>query len=347
MDINYFRKITATLTIAGLVVLSFFLLKSILLSIIFGFILAFMFSPVYDFFLKITKSKNLSAAFLCLLLLALIILPLWFFTPTLIDESIKFYRTAQNLDVVSILKKISPALFASQEFSQEVGSIIKSFITKIANSVMNYFSNIILEFPVIIMQIFVIFFTFFFALRDKDKIIEYVKSLLPFSKEIEKKLLESTKNITSSILYGQVIIGLIQGIILGVGLFIFKIPNPLMLTILAILVGILPIVGPSLVGVPVAIFLFAKGNSFSAFGILIFTLFSVLSDQFLRPLFVAKRTKLHTAIVLVGMIGGFLFFGVLGFILGPLILAYLIIIIEIYRNKPLPAVLIQESDKNK
>jgi predicted PurR-regulated permease PerM len=47
------------------------------------------------------------------------------------------------------------------------------------------------------------------------------------------------------------------------------------------------------------------------------------------------------------MIGGFFFMGILGFILGPLILAYLIIIIEIYRSKSMPAVLIQEPDKKK
>jgi len=44
---------------------------------------------------------------------------------------------------------------------------------------------------------------------------------------------------------------------------------------------------------------------------------------------------MHPLLSLTGMIGGFFFFGILGFILGPLILAYVIIILEIYRGKEL------------
>ncbi len=343
MDENYFRKVTATVVISVLVVLSFFLLKPILLSIILGFILAFIFSPVYDLVYRWTKSKNFPAAIICALLLAAIILPLWFFTPMIIDESIKLYRASQQLDIVTPLKNLFPSLFGSQEFSQEVGSITHSFITKITNSLMNYLSNLILDFPTIMMHIFVVFFTFFYTLRDKKKIIGYIKSLLPFSEEVEKKLFDLTKDITSSVLYGQVVLGFIQGIILGVGLFVFNIPNPFLLTLIAILAGVLPLVGPSLVGVPVAIFLLIGGNGFATLGILGFTLLSSLSDPFLRPFLVSKKTKLHTALVLTGMIGGFLLFGILGFILGPLIIAYLIIVIEVYRNKPLSSVLIQAS----
>lgn len=347
MDEAYFRKATTTVILTVLIILSFFLLKPILLSIIMGFILAFMFSPIYNKLHQLTKSKNIPAIIICILFLLLIILPLWFFTPTLIDESVKLYRASQELDIVTPLKNIFPSLFASQEFSQEIGSVMQSFITKLTNSLMNYLSSIILDFPMIIMQVAVIFFAFFYALRDKEQIINYIKSLLPFSKEIEKKLFESTRDITFSVLYGQVILGMIQGAILGLGFFIFGVPNALVLLILAVLVGILPIVGPTLVGVPVAIFLLIANNPIAAVGILIFTLISSVSDNFLRPLLVSRKTKLHTALVLTGMIGGFLLFGVLGFILGPLILAYLIIIIEVYRNKNLPKVLIQETDKDK
>ena len=48
------------------------------------------------------------------------------------------------------------------------------------------------------------------------------------------------------------------------------------------------------------------------------------------------------SIVLIGMLRGYFFFGILGFILGPLVLAYLLIILEIYRNKRIPGVLVQE-----
>jgi predicted PurR-regulated permease PerM len=342
MDERYFRKITTIGIILALIVLSFFLLKPILLSIVAGFLLAFIFSPLHNLFLKIIKSKGISAAIICILLLTIILLPIWFFTPTIIDESIKIYRAAQQLDLVTPLKNIFPSLFASEEFSQEVGSMLHSFIVNITNSLMNYLSTIILEFPSIAAQFLVVFFSFYYALKDRESLINYIKGLLPFSKEVEKKLFDSTKKITSSVLYGQVLIGLVQGIILGIGFFLFGVSNPFILTVVSMFLCALPMVGPIFMGIPVAIFLLIGGNSISAFGILIFTAISSFSDNFTRPFFISRSAKLHNGLILIGTIGGFILFGVLGFVLGPLILAYLVIIIETYRNKNIPSVLIQD-----
>ena len=90
--------------------------------------------------------------------------------------------------------------------------------------------------------------------------LNYIKSLLPFSKYVETRLLEYSKGITSSVLYGQVVIGIIQGIIAGIGFFIFGVPNALVLALLTALVGVIPLIGPWLVWVPIDIYLFATGN---------------------------------------------------------------------------------------
>ncbi len=345
MDDSFVRKATTVSIVAILLFLSFLLVKPILMSIIVGILLAFIFAPVYNLLYKLTKLKNISVLIICILLLAIIILPIWFFTPFLIDQSIKLYRASQQLDIVTPLKNIFPSIFASDEFSAQIGSAIHSFITNITNSLMNYFSKLLLNFPTIVLNIFVVFCTFFFVLRDKETIIDYIRSLLPFSKDVEKKLFTSTKDITYSVLYGQIMLGSIQGAILAAGLFLFGVPNALLLSVLGLFAGILPVIGPSLVGVPVVIHLILAGNYFSAFGITLFTIASSWSDTILRPMLVAKRMKLNTGIALIGMIGGFLLFGVLGFILGPLIIAYLIIIIEIYRSKEVPGILIQEAPK--
>lgn len=344
MDDAFFRKVTTTIVLAILVVLSFFLLKPILLSIITGFILTFIFSPVYNKLFKLTKSNNFSSIFICLFLLALIIIPLWFLTPVIIDESIKLFIASQQLDIINPLKAVFPTLFSSEAFSEQAGIALQSFVTKITSSLMTYLSDLLLDFPTIILHIVITFFTLFYTLKDKEKIISYIKSVLPFSKDVEKKLFDSTKDITSSVLFGYVIIGVIQGIILGIGLFIFQVPNAFLLSIFAVLVGILPVLGPSLVGIPTAAFLFVEGNSFAGWGILIFTLVSSLSDYLIRPLLVSKRAKLPTALILVGMVGGFLMFGILGFILGPLVIAYLIIVVELFKPKQTPSALAPESE---
>jgi predicted PurR-regulated permease PerM len=342
MDDPYFKKITTAVILAILIVLAFFLLKPILLSIIVGFILAFSFTPTYNWLNKYIKSKNICSFLICFSLILLIILPIWFLTPVLINQSVKFYLTFQEVDFITPLKNIFPSLFASEEFSIEIGFAIKSFVTNTTNSLVNLFSQLIFNFPNLFLQFLVAFFTFFFVLKDKEKVISYIKSLLPFSKDVEKKLFKSSKDITSSVIYGQIIIGVVQGIFAGLGFFIFGVPNALLLTLFAALAGIIPIIGPAIIWVPVAIYLFVTGDTFSALGIVIFGFFSSTVDNFLRPMFIAKRTMMHPALILIGMIGGFFLFGVLGFILGPLIIAYLLIILEIYRNKKIPGILIKQ-----
>ncbi len=339
MEDDYIKKIISVIILLTLIVLAFLLLKPILISIILGIILAFVFYPIYKWMNKYLISGNVTSFILCIILLILIILPLWFLTPILIDQSFKIYQTAQQTDFVTPLTNIFPNILASEEFSVEVGSIIHSFVTRTANSFVNGLSDLILDFPIIFLQLMVVFFTFFFVLRDRIEMVEYVRSLIPFSKDVQNKLFESSRAITTSVLYGQVIIGILQGIVLGIGLFLFAVPNALFITLLAILAGVLPIIGTMIVWLPVMIILFIAGNSFAAIGVLIFGTLSSSMDNVLRPIIVSRMTKMNSSIVLIGMIGGLFMFGILGLILGPLILAYLLILLEFYRNKKIPAIL--------
>ena len=338
MEDIYFRKIMATIIFVLLAILSFFILKPILMAIITALILAFIFNPIYQFFSKKTHSKDFSAFLMCAFLIALIVLPFWFLTPLLIDQSFKFYVAAQEIDIITPLKTFFPSLFASEQFSNELARLMKQFIANLANSFFNILSNIILNSPKLLLYSFVVIFTFYFALRDQEYFIVYIKSLLPFSKEIENKLFNTSRDLASSVIYGQVIVGIIQGLIIGVGFFIFKVPNALFLTLFACLTSIIPMLGPFVVWVPVSFYVIIAGNNFFAFGIIIFGLIASTIDNILRPLIVSKRANLPTFLILIGMVGGLFMFGILGFILGPLILAYLIIIIEIFRKgKTFPA----------
>ncbi len=342
MEENYFKKITTSIILVILLALSFFILKPILLSIIFGILFAFILSPAHSWLLKKIHSANLSVILISIFLLLLLILPMWFLTPILIDQSLKIYFSTQQMDFVTPLKNIFPSVFASEEFSREVGSIIYSFVNRTINSFVNAISGLILNFPQIMLQLLVAFFTFYFVLRDKDKLLAYVKSLLPFSKEVEAKLFKQTKGITVSVLYGQVVVGMIQGLIAGAGFFIFSVPNYLFLTFLAVVAGIFPVVGTTIIWAPVVIYSFVTGNTLQALGVLVFGSVATFIDNILKPVFISQRTSMPTSIILIGMIGGFFLFGILGFVIGPLILAYLLIILDIYRNKRVPGLLVQE-----
>src|SRR3970282_2356462 len=147
IDEAYFDRVMTAIILVALIVFSFLLLRPILLSIIFGLLLAFIFIPIYDLLQKIIKSKNISASIIMVLLLFLIFLPIWFLTPILIDQSFKIFQTTLQIDFVTPLKELFPKSFASEQFSTTISSVLSSFLIKTANSVVNSFTNILLNLP--------------------------------------------------------------------------------------------------------------------------------------------------------------------------------------------------------
>jgi len=342
MDDEDLKKITAGLILALLGVLAFLILKPILISLIFGIILAVVFSPVYDWSLKYIRSENLSAFLTCLLLILLMIIPFWFLTPILVKQSFEVYLASQQIDFVTPLKTVFPSFFTSDQFASEIGSVLHSFVTNAANSLVNSFSKLILNFPTIMLQLLVVFFTFFFIVRDKDVFFTYTKNILPFSRPLKDKLFKSSREITLSVVYGQILIGMIQGLIVSIGFFVFGINNAVILSLFAFIAGIFPIIGTTIVWLPIVIYLLIAGNTLSALGIAFFGLIANVIDNVLRPIFVSKFTHMHPLLVLIAMIGGFLFFGILGFIIGPLVFAYGFIMLEVYRGKEIEGIFIRE-----
>ena len=144
---DYLKKLAAPIVLVILIVLSFLLLKPILMSIIAGIILAYIFSPVYKKISKITKLKNISAILICAFLIFVIIIPFWFLIPIVIEQSIKIYFASQQIDFMTPLQQLFPSLFSSPEFTSEMSGIIHSFVTKITSSLMNGLSQLLVNFP--------------------------------------------------------------------------------------------------------------------------------------------------------------------------------------------------------
>jgi len=100
------------------------------------------------------------------------------------------------------------------------------------------------------------------------------------------------------------------------------------------LVAVIPFIGAWIGWLPTVIYLFAAGRPEAGIGLLIYAILIIsLIDNVLRTIIVSRKTKINSAIVIIGMIGGLFAFNILGLILGPLVLAYVLLIIEIYRKK--------------
>ena len=333
LEKEQFNTILTYVIVIGLFILAFLIIKPIIYSIIFGALLGYIFYPVYLWILPKTKSKNASALSISIGLLILITLISLVIVGSLLKQAVDFSVYLKGVDFKETIKKTLPDFIFTSEASETVMQTIKSSLTAILEKFITKLGDFILNTPALLLHVFIVFSIFFFALRDGEEALEYFKSLTPFKKETQEKFFKHFKDITQSLLVGGIVIGVIQGLVTGAGYFIFAVPNALLLTLLTIIVGIIPLIGPPVVWIPVDIYLFAVGRTGAGVGLLIYGLIVINSvDTVLRPIIVSRKTQINSGIVLIGMIGGLFAFGVLGLLIGPLILAYILLIIEIYKK---------------
>ncbi len=328
------KKVSMLVIIIALGVLAFLVIRPVITSVIAALILAYLFMPLHKKVVQLVRNKTVAASVILTILLIIIIIPTWFLIPIIIDQIFQMFRYTQTLDVQEILLALFPT--ASEQFSVQAGVAVNSFISKVSALALNSLVAVFLDVPMISLHLFIICFVFFFALRDHQALNEFVTGLSPFGQSKEKILVKHFRDITDSVIYGQIIIGLVQGALAGIGFLIFGIKNALVLTILATILSITPIVGPFIIWVPVSVYLFTTGSSGVAFGYLLYNLIIVSTiDNVLRSYLVSRRTNLSPAVILVGMMGGIFIFGIMGFILGPLILAYFLVFLKSYKEKGL------------
>jgi predicted PurR-regulated permease PerM len=338
------KEITRFWTIASILILGtlvFLLVRPVLISIVAGLVLAYVFIPVYRWFLKIVRYKALSATIVLILLGAIIIVPIWYILPTAINQFFDIFRLSQSIDITGFIQSLFPT--ASLDFVRQAGITSAALLNKASATVLDSMVSFFSEAPVLIMNILVVGFVFFFGLRDNEDLIKIAKEISPLNKVKEQLLIQQFKDITDSIIYGQFVIGIAQGLLAGIGFLIFGVDKAILLTIMTMFFSVIPILGPYVVYIPVAITIFASGDTSSGIAYLIYNLAIVSTlDNFLRTYIVSKKTKMNSAVVFIGMIAGLFMFGIIGLLIGPLILAYFLILIQLYKEKNLSSLFVRE-----
>ncbi len=326
------KRLSMLILIVILCFIAFFVVRPVLIAAISGLILAYIFTPVYKRINKTITNKNLAAAIISILIIAVILIPLWFILPSIIQQIFELFAYYQTIDISLVVRSILPS--ASEKFLSQATLTLSNLVNTITLYVSKSMFDFILNVPSLLVDFFVLAFVFFYSLRDSDKLKEFAKSVSPLSKANERVLVKQFKDMTDTIIYGQIIIGIVQGICAGVGFALFGIKSSLILTLLAILFSIIPFVGPSIVWGPVNIYLFASGKIGLGVAYLMYNILVVsVIDNVIRSHLISKKTNISPAIIIVGMIGGVYLFNIIGLILGPLILAYLITLLESFRDK--------------
>lgn len=328
------RKVITLVILIGLLVLTFLILRPFFPAIFLGLIIAYFLQWPTKKLTKLIKSKGISAAIICAVFVIVLAVLLYFLAQTTITEAFNVYLSIGKVDFSGFLHNIVNFFFPkSPEIASQISTTLQVTITDLVKSYVDSVKKILTNIPSLFVNFFITFFVAFYGLRDGDKIVYYAKEILPFQSEINDKFARRSKEIASTIIYGQVIVGIIQGIATGIGFYIFGASSPLFFTLLAMFFAMLPLLGAWVIWIPVSLLLIATGHTMNGIFLLIYGLLVVSTiDHIVRPFIVGKKGTMNPVIILLGMIGGLAIMGPVGLVVGPIILEYALIFIELYRT---------------
>ena len=316
------------------------MIRQFLMAIFLAGIFSALAHPLYSRFEQWFKGRRVLASLTTLLILVLLVLlPLAGLMGIVTAQAIKVGESVtpwiqerlSEPDALSsflwnipFFSKIEPYReLILQKAGEMVGSISGFLISSI--------STVTLGTVNILFMTFILLYTMFFFLMDGDKLLAKILYYLPLKDQDERRMLEKFTAVTRSILKGTAMIGILQGSLAGLAFAVMGIGNAVFWGTIMTVLSIIPSIGSALVWGPAAIIMAVGGHYAKAVGLVVFCGLVVGSlDNFLRPRLVGRDTQMHDLLILFATMGGLFMFGILGFIIGPIVAALFVTIWEIY-----------------
>jgi predicted PurR-regulated permease PerM len=316
-------------------------LSPFLNTIAWAMVLSITFYPLYRLFLKLIKRPWAASLVTLFIILIIILGPFSYIVGSLVNEITDVYSSIEERGFETITKiqehprfaglfeKISSyKIFEGFDLQQGTVKTLKSIGRSIAQSTKDVFKNAV----VLLISFIIMCFTIFYFLKDGLTLVNFIKKLLPFSKEQKEQLEQRVKEMVVAAIYGGLAVGVAQGMLGGIAFFIFGLPSPVFWGTAMAIFSLVPLFGCFTVWGPAGIYLLLTGSYAKGIGLLLYGVLVISSiDNIIKPLVIGGRTGLHILLVFFSVLGGINYFGFVGFILGPLITALCLSLFEIYK----------------
>lgn len=244
--------------------------------------------------------------------------------PELIDQGLP---TNEELDAI-----IDQLPFAEElrPYQDQITEKLAEFAGNVGNFLFNGLRAATTGTASFFFHFFIMLYAMFFFLISGESILRRILYYMPLSHQDESLMLERFISVTLATIKGTLVIGGIQGGLAGIAFALFGIPSATFWGAVMAVLSIIPAVGPALVWIPAVIYLLVIGETGAAIGLTAVCFLIGFIDNFLRPILVGREAKMSDLMVLLSTLGGLALFGIVGFIVGPLIAALFLTIWDIY-----------------
>lgn len=300
-------------------------------------IAAIILTPVERRVKKFIKSERLSALAMLILVLIVIVVPLFTVSVVMVNQAAEIIDTSLQED--SWIRSLN---ITDNQFISSLPPVVQTEIRNIdvvglgknaAEWIFSRLGNLFSSTARLLFHVVIFLISLYYFLADREKINQLVQDLSPFKDTLDVSIMKRIVNTVRSVVFGALVIAILKAILAMVGLAIFGVPGSVLWGAMVAVTSQIPMLGAALILGPAVIYLVVIGDIGAAVGLAIWSVLVVgLVDNFLAPKLVGSKTKMHELLILVSILGGLQVFGPIGFIVGPTILAAVMVVVELYKS---------------
>jgi len=341
MDRKVFTAVLLAVFVVGLVVLTFALFRPFLLAVLWATALAIVSYGPYQRLARLLKGRRtVAAGLMTLAMLAVILAPFAAIAIHFLEDFgvlVEELRPASlKLRFENVLKHDWVQAFLSwggasqDEMLQWIREKALSWAKPVMGLVGDAFGYVLR----LALGVAFVSFSLFYFYRDGPIAVRLVRDLVPMSDDDRDMILRDVRGAIIAAVRGGLLTALVQGVLGWIILFILNIPSPVVWASLIALASLIPVVGTALIWAPMAMLItlegdVARGVVLAGYGVLVIG----MADNFLRPLLVGQHMEAHPLLLFFGTMGGIAMFGFAGIILGPVVVAFLIVSTRLFRRE--------------
>ena len=332
------------LALAAVSVAFTYLMLPFFAVILWACIIALVFYPMHAKILsRVSERENLAALITLLLCIVIAVTPALFLFSSFIKQGTAVYQQLESGQIKPSLwlEQIRTAFPQIDQLLQMIGLDISTLKQKLgalsveagkvmAGNALSIGQNTLAWLASLGLMLYLTFF----MLRDGAKLIPILIRALPLGDEREHLLMQKFAEVTRATIKGSLVVAMVQGALGGFIFWALDIPGPVLWGVVMTVLSLIPIVGASLIWLPVGLYLLATGATTDGVILIAFGAIVIgLVDNILRPILVGRDTKMPDYLILLSTLGGFSVFGMTGFVLGPLIAALFLTFWEIFTRE--------------
>ena len=329
------RQIFGLVLLGVMVWLGFVVVKPFLTPVVWAAILAYVTGPYHVRMRRVCGNRpSLAATIATLVLMVVLVVPVSFLLTRLQSELADAYRDMSTKfaseplvlpKAVTNIPILGPALDEAVTQVWNDPELRKQQVKEWLEPWVRELAGIIGQIGRTFAQLAIMTVTLFFFYRDGDRVLEQVRGgLRKVAGEPADQYFNAVGDTTQAVVFGLIVSALAQGLIAGIGYAFIGVGPPILLGALTAVTALVPFLGTVAVWGPIGLWLLFSDRIGTGFALLAWGTFIVNpTDNILKPLLISNATDVPLVIVLFGVMGGLLAFGLVGLFLGPLILAVL------------------------